>query len=40
MQVQHYIKPSKNEIKELDNSYNKKKMEVKVKKKKNQMEIS
>lgn len=28
MQVQHYIKPSKNEIKELDNSYNKKKMEI------------
>ena len=25
MQVQRYIKPSKNEIKELDNSYNKKK---------------
>lgn len=25
MRVQHYIKPSKNEIKELDNSYNKKK---------------
>ena len=29
MQVQHYIKPSKNEIKELDNSNNKKKkMEI------------
>ena len=28
MQVQHYIKPSKNEIKELANSYNKKKMEI------------
>lgn len=25
MQLQHYIKPSKNEIKELDNSNNKKK---------------
>ena len=31
MQVQHYIKPSKNEIKELDNSYNKKKMEIYIK---------
>lgn len=28
MKVQHYIKPSKNEIKELDNLYNKKKMEI------------
>lgn len=28
MQVQHYIKPSKNEIKELENSYNKKKMKI------------
>ena len=28
MQVQHYINPSKNEIKELDNSYKKRKMEI------------
>lgn len=31
MQVQRYIKPSKNEIKELENSYNKKKMKIYIK---------